>query len=57
MSVAVFFDGRRVVSGSEDKTVRVWDAATGKCVATLRGHSQSVRCGVLVLSGVISLGF
>ena len=41
--VAVFPDGRRVVSGSWDKTLKVWDVATGKCVATLRGHSDHVR--------------
>ena len=37
--VAVFPDGRRIVSGSDDKTLKVWDVATGKCVATLKGHS------------------
>ena len=42
----MFPDGRRVVSGSDDKTLKVWDVATGECVATLRGHSDSVRCGV-----------
>ncbi|KAH8087564.1 hypothetical protein JL720_6874 [Aureococcus anophagefferens] len=42
--VAVFPDGRRVVSGSGDKTVKVWDAATGECVATLAGHSDEVWC-------------
>ena len=26
--------------------VKVWDVATGKCVATLQGHSSLVRCGV-----------
>ena len=57
MSVAVFPDGRRVVSGSHDKTVKVWDAATGECVATLEGHSSWVWRGVLVFSGLISLGF
>ena len=41
--VAVFPDGRRVVSGSGDKTLKVWDVATGKCVATLEGHSYGVR--------------
>jgi len=35
----VFPDGRRIVSGSDDKTLKVWDVATGKCVATLKGHS------------------
>ena len=36
----MFPDGRRVVSASGDKTLKVWDVATGKCVATLKGHSQ-----------------
>ena len=35
-------DGKSVVSGSSDKTVRVWDAATGKEVQKLEGHSSSV---------------
>ena len=26
--------------------IKVWDVATGKCVATLEGHSSIVRCGV-----------
>ena len=45
-SVAVFPDGRRVVSASHDGTLKVWDVAAGKCVATLGGHSDGVRCGV-----------
>ena len=39
----MFPDGRRVVSASEDKTLKVWDVATGECVATLEGHSDTVR--------------
>jgi hypothetical protein len=35
-------DGKSVVSGSADKTVRVWDAATGKEVQKLEGHSDDV---------------
>ena len=35
-------DGLRVVSGSPDKTVRIWDAVTGECAQTLEGHSDWV---------------
>ena len=34
-SVAVFPDGQRVVSGSEDKTVRIWEVSTGVLLHTL----------------------
>jgi WD40 repeat protein len=33
-SVAISADGKRVVSGSDDKTVKIWDADT---VAEVRG--------------------
>ena len=42
----MFPDGRRVVSASLDKTLKVWDVETGECLATLQGHSYPVRCGV-----------
>ncbi len=35
-------DGRRIASGSQDKTVQVWDAADGGNVYTYRGHSGAV---------------
>ena len=31
-----------IVSGSEDKTVNIWNAATGECVRVLEGHSDYV---------------
>ena len=42
----MFPDGRRIVSGSDDGTLKVWDVATGKCVATLNGHANIVRYSV-----------
>ncbi len=42
-SVAFDREGRRIVSGSYDHTVRVWDAASGAELACLRGHDSAVE--------------
>ncbi|CZR63606.1 related to vegetatible incompatibility protein HET-E-1 [Phialocephala subalpina] len=42
-SVAFSPDGKQVVSGSGDETVRLWDATTGAALQTLEGHSSSVQ--------------
>ncbi|KIJ31737.1 hypothetical protein M422DRAFT_36109 [Sphaerobolus stellatus SS14] len=43
-SVAVSWDETRIVSGSIDQTVRVWDASTGMQIGeALRGHEDWVR--------------
>jgi eukaryotic-like serine/threonine-protein kinase len=42
-AVAYSPDGRRIVTGSEDQTAQVWDAANGKELVTLRGHRASVE--------------
>jgi WD40 repeat protein len=34
-------DGKRIVSGSADQTLRVWDAATGKELLVLEGHTDN----------------
>jgi hypothetical protein len=41
-AVAVSPDGQHVISGSYDKTVKIWDRTTGECVSTLEGHSSNV---------------
>ncbi|XP_052752429.1 F-box/WD repeat-containing protein 7 isoform X2 [Galleria mellonella] len=49
------FYGNRILSGSDDTTLKVWSAVTGKCLRTLVGHSGGVwssqMVGDLVISG------
>jgi WD40 repeat protein len=42
-SCAWSLDGARVVTGSGDKTVKLWDAATGKCLGTYPVGAGAVR--------------
>jgi len=42
-SVTFSQDGSRVVSGSDDETVRTWNVMTGKVEAELKGHTKWVR--------------
>ncbi len=42
LSVQFSPDGKMVASGSADKTVKLWDVASGKELKTLEGHSSYV---------------
>ena len=42
LSVCVSPDGRHIVSGSQDKTVKVWDMESGQCIHTLNDHNKDV---------------
>ncbi|THH30480.1 hypothetical protein EUX98_g3691 [Antrodiella citrinella] len=38
------FDSSKIITGSRDKTIKVWSLKTGKCLATFSGHNGSVLC-------------
>lgn len=46
-SVAISGDGKTVVSGSTDQTIRIWDATTGQQKFQLNGHVGAVHAVAL----------
>src|SRR5687767_6961414 len=50
-AVAVSPDSRTIASGSRDRTVKLWDAATGKLLRTLTGHRDVALCVTFAADG------
>jgi WD40 repeat protein len=50
-TVSVSGDGKRLLTGSNDKTLRLWDADTGKQLRVFEGHTGPVRAAALSLDG------
>jgi protein MAK11 len=50
---AAYLDEQRIVTGGEDKTVRIWDVRTGKVCATPAVHDIRVRA-VAAASGLVA---
>ena len=56
-SVAFSPDGQSILSGSKDKTIKLWDKGSGKMLKSFEGHSNSVNSvafspdGQSILSG------
>src|SRR5262249_47670318 len=46
-SVAIAPDGRTALSGSEDKTLKLWDLSSGREIRTFRGHNDRVTSVVV----------
>src|SRR5262245_19944491 len=44
-------DGQRLAAGGSDHMVRVWDAATGKELLALKGHTKEVTSVVFSADG------
>ena len=57
LSVTFSKDGSKIVSGSEDKSVQVWDTSTGVALQYLNGHTRRVNSvafshdGIHIVSG------
>jgi COMPASS component SWD3 len=42
-AVAISANGQSIASGDDDKTVKLWDALTGKLLFDLNGHVQNIK--------------
>jgi WD40 repeat protein len=41
-SVAWSHDQRHILSASHDRSVRIWESETGRCIEVLKGHEECV---------------
>ncbi len=50
-TVTITPDSTKIVSGSWDYTIKIWNLATGECLRTLEGHLDSVNSVAITLDG------
>lgn len=57
LAIPVFSDGRRMVTGSRDRTLRLWDLNSGDMLRKMEGHRRRLTAvavsgdGKLITSG------
>ncbi|MEH2042491.1 serine/threonine-protein kinase [Nostoc sp.] len=51
LSVAISPDGKTIASSGDDRTIKLWNLATGKLISSLNGHFQEVNVVVISPDG------
>src|SRR4029077_19359012 len=54
-AISLSADGRHVLSGSWDRTARLWDVATGRCLRSFDIHPAKATAAVLSADGRFAL--
>ena len=49
-------EGGRLTSASTDRTIKIWNVATGACLATLKGHASGVSSLAVLEGGKLASG-
>lgn len=44
MTCPAQFDDEKLISGSTDAQIKIWDVNTRECTANLNGHEARIRC-------------
>jgi WD40 repeat protein len=56
VSIALSSDGTRVLTGSNDGSIRLWDLASGKMIRAMKGHRGQAWAVALSPDGELALG-
>jgi WD40 repeat protein len=56
LCAAISADGTTLASGSEDRTIRLWDIVTGNLVSILSGHTSDVTSTAFMPDGTLISG-
>jgi WD40 repeat protein len=56
INAAIYFPDNRIISCSDDKTIKIWDINTGECITTLNGHLDWVYCILLLPDNTLASG-
>lgn len=54
-SLSIDYNCHRILSGSSDETLRLWDMETGECLRVLEGHTMDVRSVSMTSNGRYAL--
>ena len=50
------FSRYEIISGSYDKTIKIWDLVKGKCLQTLTGHTRYVMSLLKITNNILASG-